>query len=43
MQKDIHPEYNNDCTVTCACGNKFTTGSTMKAIRVELCNKCHPF
>lgn len=43
MQKDIHPEYHNDTAVTCACGNKFTTGSTMKAIRVELCNKCHPF
>jgi large subunit ribosomal protein L31 len=21
----------------------FTTGSTKKTIRVELCNKCHPF
>ncbi|MEK7131568.1 MAG: 50S ribosomal protein L31 [Patescibacteria group bacterium] len=43
MQKKIHPEYNNDTAVTCACGNKFITGSTMKTIRVELCNKCHPF
>jgi large subunit ribosomal protein L31 len=43
MQKDIHPEYHEDCAVTCACGNTFTTGSTMKAIRVELCDKCHPF
>ncbi|TSC83993.1 MAG: large subunit ribosomal protein L31 [Parcubacteria group bacterium Gr01-1014_13] len=43
MQTKIHPEYNNDTAVTCACGNAFTTGSTMKAIRVELCNKCHPF
>ena len=43
MQKDIHPEYHNDTAVTCACGNTFTTGSTMKAIRIELCNKCHPF
>jgi large subunit ribosomal protein L31 len=43
MKKDIHPEYHNDTAVTCACGNKFTTGSTMKAIRVELCDKCHPF
>lgn len=43
MKKDIHPEYHNDCTVTCACGNTFTTGSTMKEIRVELCNQCHPF
>ena len=43
MQKKIHPEYNNDTAVTCACGNKFTTGSVLKTIRVELCNKCHPF
>lgn len=43
MKKDIHPQYNNDTEVICACGNKFTTGSTLKSIRVELCNKCHPF
>lgn len=43
MKKDIHPEYHNDAVVTCACGNTFTTGSTMKAIRIELCDKCHPF
>ncbi len=43
MQKNIHPEYHNDTEVICACGNKFTTGSTLKTIRVELCNKCHPF
>lgn len=43
MKAKIHPEYNNDCVVTCACGNTFTTGSTMKEIRVELCNHCHPF
>jgi large subunit ribosomal protein L31 len=43
MQKDIHPQYNNDTEVICACGNKFITGSTLKTIRVELCNKCHPF
>jgi len=43
MKSKIHPEYNEDCVVTCACGNTFVTGSTMKEIRVELCNKCHPF
>ena len=43
MKDKIHPEYNEDCLVTCACGNTFTTGSTMKEIRVELCNQCHPF
>jgi large subunit ribosomal protein L31 len=43
MKKDIHPEVHNDCHVTCACGNEFITGSTMPEIRVELCDKCHPF
>lgn len=43
MKKDTHPEYHEDCVITCACGNKFTTGSTLKEIRVELCNLCHPF
>lgn len=43
MKKKIHPEYNEDCVVSCACGQTFTTGSTMKEIRVELCNQCHPF
>ena len=43
MKKKIHPEYHKDCKVTCACGNTFTTGSTLKEFRVELCNLCHPF
>lgn len=43
MKKSIHPEFFEDCQVTCACGNTFKTGSTQKEIRVELCNKCHPF
>ena len=43
MKADIHPKYFDNAQVTCACGNKFTTGSTLEAIRVELCNKCHPF
>jgi large subunit ribosomal protein L31 len=42
MKKKIHPEYGN-CTVTCACGNTFTTRSTKKEIRVEICSQCHPF
>jgi len=42
MKKDIHPEY-VDCSVTCACGNVFTTRSTKKEIRVEICSHCHPF
>jgi large subunit ribosomal protein L31 len=43
MKKNIHPEFHEDCKVSCACGSTFTTGSTQKEIRVELCNQCHPF
>nr|QBM01724.1 50S ribosomal protein L31 [uncultured archaeon] len=35
--------YFENATVTCACGNTFTTGSTREEIRVELCSNCHPF
>ncbi len=38
-----HPTFYNDATVTCACGAVFSTGSTIPAIRVEICSKCHPF
>lgn len=43
MKPDIHPTYYTDTKVTCACGNTWTTGSTQKEIRVEICSKCHPF
>ncbi len=43
MKKDIHPIYNDKTKVICACGHKFTTGSTEKEIKVELCSQCHPF
>jgi len=43
MKEKIHPQYFSDAVVTCACGATFTTGSTRKQIRVELCSKCHPF
>ena len=43
MKTAIHPHYHTDTKVTCACGNTFTTGSTLKEIRIELCNQCHPF
>jgi len=42
VKKDLHPEYKK-CTVTCACGNTFETGSTEEELRVELCSECHPF
>lgn len=43
MKKDIHPKYYSDAKVICACGNTFTTGSTMPEIKTELCSACHPF
>jgi large subunit ribosomal protein L31 len=43
MKKDIHPTYFKDAKVICACGNSFTTGSTVQEIHVEICSACHPF
>ena len=43
MKKDLHPKYNAEAQVTCACGNTFTTGSTKDEIKVEICSECHPF
>lgn len=42
MKKGIHPKYYHDAIVKCACGNTFTTGSTKKELRVDICSKCHP-
>ena len=42
MKKGIHPEY-GEAVVRCACGETFTTGSTKKELKVDICSKCHPF
>ena len=42
MKTDIHPKY-QDCQVTCGCGNSFTTRATVKELKIEICNVCHPF
>ena len=43
MQADIHPT-TYDAKVTCAsCGNTWTTISTKKELRIDVCSKCHPF
>ena len=43
MKTEIHPKY-DEVTVTCSCGNTFTTQSTKSgSMRIELCNECHPF
>ena len=43
MKKDIHPKFYMDAVVICACGNTWTTGSTVKEIRTDVCSNCHPF
>ena len=43
MKQEIHPEYYSQAKVVCSCGEVFTTGSTKAELKVELCNKCHPF
>ena len=42
MKANLHPSY-QQATVTCACGNTFTVGSTVTDLRVDICSKCHPF
>lgn len=42
MKKGIHPKYVKT-TVTCACGNVFEVSSNRAELRVEVCDKCHPF
>ncbi len=43
MKKEIHPKYNVEAEVSCSCGSKFTVGSTMPKIDIEICSSCHPF
>jgi large subunit ribosomal protein L31 len=44
MKADTHPTY-VDTTVTCTCGNTFTTRSTNSSgsINADVCSACHPF
>ena len=44
MKPEIHPEY-VETTVTCTCGNTFTTRSTLAngVMHAEVCSACHPF
>lgn len=42
MKEGIHPKY-NEAIVRCVCGETFTTGSTKKELKVEICSKCHPY
>jgi len=42
MKEKIHPKY-EPVEVTCACGAKFLTRSTLKNIKLDICSECHPF
>lgn len=43
MKADIHPKY-EPIKVSCSCGNRFETRSTLAAdLDVEVCSQCHPF
>ena len=44
MKSEIHPAY-VETTITCGCGEVFTTRSTKESgsIYVEVCSVCHPF
>lgn len=43
MKTDLHPTWYPNATVTCACGNHWTTGATVANIRTDICSACHPF
>jgi large subunit ribosomal protein L31 len=43
MKDQIHPQYHPQAKIICACGNTFTTGSTIAEMHVEICSNCHPF
>jgi large subunit ribosomal protein L31 len=44
LKPEIHPAY-HVTTVTCGCGNSFTTRSTASSgvIHTDVCSNCHPF
>ena len=42
MKAKIHPVW-HEIQATCMCGNSFITASTKESIRVEVCNRCHPY
>lgn len=43
MKQGIHPKYNPNVTITCACGASYLVGSTEENLKVEICSACHPF
>ena len=43
MKADIHPTYYPAAKAICACGNKFSVGSTKETLEASICSDCHPF
>ena len=43
MKESIHPKWYPEARVTCACGNTWTVGATVPAIRTDVCSNCHPY
>ena len=42
MKKKGHPPYYTTA-VRCGCGNTFTTRSTQKELKIDICSACHPY
>ena len=42
MRNGIHPNY-VESTVSCACGNTWTTRSTKESVHLDVCSRCHPY
>ncbi|MCZ2096628.1 MAG: 50S ribosomal protein L31, partial [Anaerolineae bacterium] len=38
MRENIHPKWYPEAVVICACGNTWTTGSTLPEIRTDVCS-----
>lgn len=43
MKQGLHPKFYPNAKVICACGNTWTTGSTVEVIHTDVCSNCHPF
>lgn len=42
MKTEIQPKYVKS-EIKCVCGNVIETGSVKAEMKVDTCNKCHPF
>jgi large subunit ribosomal protein L31 len=42
VRTGIHPNY-VESTVSCACGNSWTTRSTKETVHLDVCSRCHPY